>query len=265
MKRKLILLLRSLGLMLVADKLRFAYHYYKTSAKRRLFVKNNTTVMLPPPYYIYETFKLNYDSYYWGGKETAQELVRDFSQYKKLSNISILDWGCGPGRIARHLPQLLKDCNIYGTDYNQKYITWCKNNIPSVSFKTNSLAPPLQYEDNFFDIIYGISIFTHLSAEMHVLWTTELNRILKPGGILYITTHGIPFKEKLSLNDRVLFDKGELVYSKNTKEGHRTFVAFHPEKFMLDLFKAFDIIDYIPGSIINNSISQDTWVVKKVN
>lgn len=190
--------------------------------------------------------------------------MRILKKYKTLSNIKILDWGCGPGRIVRHLPNLLPDCDIYGSDYNYKYIEWCNENLPEITFKTNDLTPPLQFEQNYFDLIYGISIFTHLSEKMHFSWVEEFKRVLKPGGILYITAHGLAFRQKLSDADKTLFDAGRLVYSKKTKEGHRTFVAFHSEKFMKELFSDFEILSHNPGKTEGLSISQDVWIVRKI-
>ena len=264
MKRKLILILRKLGLMGLADRVRYSYHYAKTRSERKLFVKKHETVKLPPPYFIYETFRLNYDSYYYGGKETASSLIEEFNNYKLLSNVNVLDWGCGPGRIVRHFPELLPDCNIFGTDYNHQYIDWCKRNLKSITFKRNDLSPPLDFDSNYFDFIFGISIFTHLSEKMHYEWVAEFKRVLKPGGVLYVSMHGLSFRRKLSEEDKSLFDQGKLVFSKKTKEGHRTFVAFHPEKFVRELFVDFEVLEHISGGSKDGPISQDIWVVKKV-
>ncbi len=264
MKRKLILVLRKLGLMGLADKLRYFYHLTKTKNERRSFIRNNKSITLPPPYFIYETFRLNYKNYYFGGLETAKSLIANFKKHISLEQARILDWGCGPGRTIRHFPVLLPDSEIFGSDYNSQYIDWCQKELKGVTFKSNMLSPPLKFEDNYFDVIYGISIFTHLSEEKHYEWVREFSRVLKTGGVLYVTTHGSPFRCKLSEADKNTFDKGNLVFSKKTKEGHRTFVAFHPEVFMRELFSDFEVVEYVSGQSKNGSISQDTWIVKKV-
>jgi len=180
-----------------------------------------------------------------------------------LDNSKILDWGCGPGRTIRHFPQLIPNCQIYGTDYNPKYINWCKSNLKGIDFKLNGLKPPIDFEDNFFDVIYGISIFTHLSESNHYEWAKELMRVLKPGGILYITLHGLPFREKLSDQEQKDFDNGKLVFSTKTKEGHRTFVAFQPESFVRELFAEHEISEFIPGLLISGRPDQDIWIIRK--
>jgi len=264
MSKLISIILRKIGLIQFADKIRFFVLFIRTFKSRQVFKEVNPDLVLPPPYYLYETFNLNYFSFYDKSIETAKWLVNFFEKYKKLENINILDWGCGPGRVIRHLPPFIGDsCNCFGTDFNKKYIKWCRNNIPDVTFTLNKLKPPLEYKSNFFDIIYGISIFTHLSEEMHYAWFSELMRILKPEGIIFLTLHGSSFIEKLNDAEKKQFDNGNLVVKGNTKEGHRTFGAFQPETFVRKLIGDNVILEHIPGLINNGKPQQDVWIIKK--
>jgi len=257
-------LIRKLGLIRLSDKSRFYIQYLRTYRSRRRFFKMNPGVKIPPAYFVYETFKLDYSSYYNDSFDTAKWLVGFFEKHKTLKNLYILDWGCGPGRIVRHMPALVGNtCRLYATDYNKKYIEWCQANISDVSFGQNQLAPPTAYEDNFFDIIYGISIFTHLSEEMHYKWFNELMRILKPNAILFLTMHGDAFKIQLSETEKIKFDQGELVVKSNTKEGHRTFGAYHPIKFINELIGENEVLEHIAGEVKNGRPQQDIWIIKK--
>ncbi len=258
-------LLRKTGLIKYFDKLRFFIAFVKTYKLRKRFFKDNPDVSLPPAYFIYETFNLNYYSFYDKSIETAKWLVSFFKKYKTLESLNILDWGCGPGRIIRHLPLFLDEsCKFYGTDYNKKYIRWCNSNIPDISFSVNQLQPPLQFDKNYFDIVYGISTFTHLSKEMHFAWFDELMRIIKPKGILFFTTHGNAFKVKLTKTEQSDFNMGKLVVKSNTEEGHRTFGAFQPPLFVKKLIGNNKILEHIPGDIKNEKPQQDIWIIEKV-
>jgi ubiquinone/menaquinone biosynthesis C-methylase UbiE len=158
---------------------------------------------------------------------------------------------------------MLPASEVYGSDYNKEYMAWCRSKIKNITFITNELAPPITCQDSIFDVIYGITIITHLSAEMHIVWAKELLRILKPGGILYLTMHGEVFKSKLIDSDKLAFDKGQLVCQTTSKEGHRTYGAFQPPIFVKDLFQSASEIIHFPGTDNNGSLSQDVWIIRK--
>jgi SAM-dependent methyltransferase len=164
-------LLRELGLIYFTDWVRFYIQKIKNRKVNNQFKLNNPNIVLPPDYLIYESFQINYHKYYTESFETAKWLKGYFEKYIDLNNKRILDWGCGPGRIIRHLPNVIgSGCEYFGTDYNKKSIDWCSKNLPNIHFNNNSLNAQLPYEDNFFDVIYGISIFTHLSEQLHYDW-----------------------------------------------------------------------------------------------
>ena len=265
-KNKISFFLRKLGLIKCIDKIRFFLIYIKTQKQRKEFKKANPGVVLPPPYFMYETFGLDYDQFYNASVKSSAWLVSYFEKHKSLHDIDILDWGCGPGRIIRHMPSLLdKSCRFYGTDYNTKYVEWCETNIPEVVFKPNKLEPPLSFENNKFDVIYGISIFTHLSEKMHYEWFDELIRVLKPGGILFLTLHGNAFKSKLIEEDKRKFDKGQIVVLSSSKEGHRTYSTFHPAPFVKKMSGNNKVLEMVEGNFINGKPQQDIWIFQKEN
>ena len=263
-KHRISFFLRKLKLIKAFDKVRFFLLYIKTFKEKKSFEKANPKAVLPPSYFIYETFGLAYEQFYNVSEEAAKWLISFFEKHKLLYNVNILDWGCGTGRIIRHIPLLLdKSCRCYGSDYNTKYIEWCSKNIPEVTFTLNRLEPPLPFEDNKFDVIYGISIFTHLSEKMHYAWFDELFRVLKPGGILLLTLHGNAFKSKLPESKMKAFDQGCLVELSNTKEGHRTFTTFHPVAFIKRLAGSRKVLELTEGGFINGKPQQDVWIFQK--
>lgn len=257
--------LRKLGLLYFSDKLRYLYILFKTSRERKEFREKYPNIILPPNYLIYESYRLNYSKYYFDGKESAQWLINNLSKHTSFNKIKILDWGCGPARIVRHLPELLNyNCDIYGTDYNEQSINWCKKNIENVNFNCNNLDAVLNYPDNYFDVIYGISIFTHLSEKLHYSWFNELLRITKRDGILFFTTQGKAFVSKLTLQEQNTFLAGQVVEKGNTKEGHRTYSAFQPFDFFSKIIDKNEIVEFVEGKLINGQPEQDVWIIKKL-
>lgn len=258
-------LLRSLGLIYFTDWLRYFLQKINNRQINKDFRLKNPDVKLPPDYLIYESFQMNYQKYYTESFETAKWLTDHFKKHIDLKDKRILDWGCGPGRLIRHLPTIVGNgCEYYGTDYNKKSIDWCSNNLPDIKFNNNTLVAHLPYEDNFVDVIYGISIFTHLSEQLHFDWYHELYRILKPNGIMFLTTQGDNFKIKMTDIEIKKYNNNELVVRGNVKEGHRTYSAFHPQEFMRKLFNNIEILEHIEMKPEKGKwLPQDIWIIKK--
>lgn len=257
--------LRQIKLLYVTDKVRFYLQKLKNRDSNTTFVKNNPDVVLPPDYLMYESFQMNYDRYYNSGLNTANLLADYFKKHIELKNKHILDWGCGPGRIIRHMPTVINNgCHFYGTDYNDKSIKWCSKNLTDIAFNKNELTAQLPYATNSMDIIYGLSIFTHLSEQMHFDWFNELYRILKPNGILLLSLQGDNFKMKLTETELADYNNGKLVVRGKVKEGHRTYSAFHPTSFVQTLFKDAEVLEHIvQTSDSKDWIPQDIWIVRK--
>ncbi len=266
MRQKIAKILRSTGLIFIADLLRYRYMLLKNRKKNEAFCREHPGIAFPEPYMIYETFRLDYQRYYEKGKEGAEWVRDEASPFINLKDRDILDWGCGPGRVVRHLPEVINNgCRFYGSDYNAAYIKWCSENIPGVSFSKNELKPPLVYESRKFDLIYVISIFTHLSEQSHVEWFEELMRVLKPGGILMLTSHGNVTKANLTPQEIQQYDRGELVERANVKEGHRMYTAYHPEAYMHKLFaNKASVLKHKPGTKQSWGFEQDLWILKKL-
>lgn len=258
-------ILRALGLMQAFDFLRFRVHQYANRQSNAAFKLANPDVPLPPDYLLYESFQMNLQKYFDGGKDTAQWLVRMLERHISLEGKKILDWGCGPGRVLRHLPAATSEqCQYFGTDYNRETIAWCMENLPGIHFTLNSLEARLPYPDHAMDIIYGISIFTHLSEASHSAWFAELKRVIRPGGILVLTTQGEAFKAKLTRKEKSRFDAGKLVVRGQVREGHRTYSAFHPPDFMRSLFHGMDVLEHMAERPKKGApLPQDVWIVRK--
>jgi ubiquinone/menaquinone biosynthesis C-methylase UbiE len=101
----------------------------------------------------------------------------------------ILDFGCATGRMLRHYPRSASIKELWGVDYNVGYVTWCQQHFPPpFLFAITTSAPHLPFEDNYFDLVYFGSVFTHIN-HLSDAWFLELRRILRGGGYLYTTVH----------------------------------------------------------------------------
>jgi len=111
----------------------------------------------------------------------------------------ILDFGCGDGRLIRHLRHLSDRWEIWGTDISAEHIYWCSENLsPPFHFLVNTKTPHLPFKDGSFDFIFCGSVFTHVD-DLAKAWLLELHRLLSAEGRLYVTVHD---KHTMTLIDR---------------------------------------------------------------
>jgi SAM-dependent methyltransferase len=174
---------------------------------------------------------------------------------------AILDFGCGVGRVLRHVP-VLTGARLFGCDYNRKLIAWCGANLPFAEFSTNKIDRKLAYDDRSFDFIYALSVFTHLTAAQHRFWIDELRRALRPGGYLFLTTHGKHYEPHIPANLTSRFRTGELVVVSPDRAGENICAAFHPEKYVRDeLARGWEMVDFVEQGALGNP-SQDVYLLR---
>jgi ubiquinone/menaquinone biosynthesis C-methylase UbiE len=100
----------------------------------------------------------------------------------------VLDFGCAEGRMLRFFPQG-RESELWGVDINAGRISWAQTHLPDpFRFAVVTTAPHLPFEDNRFDLVYCLSVFTHIS-DLADAWFLEILRILRPGGHVYLTIH----------------------------------------------------------------------------
>ncbi len=124
-----------------------------------------------------------------------------------------MDFGCGCGRVLRWFQNQRNYYHFFGTDIDPEPIEWCRKNIYGVDWRTNTPLPPTSYDDKIFDLVYAISVFTHLNEEYQSAWLGEVRRITRPGGLVIATVHGdsvISKKPFTRAQTRVLEEKGFL-------------------------------------------------------
>jgi SAM-dependent methyltransferase len=176
---------------------------------------------------------------------------------------SLLDFGCGCGRVLRHWAGL-EGPAIHGSDYNERLVGWCAANLPFVSASVNELAPPLGYEGEQFDLVYAISVFTHLPHDLERAWIDELSRITAPGGLLLLTTHGDSYADRLDADERATYDSGEPVVRWPGVAGSNLCTTFHPKSYIRTrLAPGLELLEHTPNGGTLGSREQDLVVFRK--
>ncbi|MEM6752633.1 MAG: class I SAM-dependent methyltransferase [Cyanobacteria bacterium P01_C01_bin.38] len=115
--------------------------------------------------------------------------VKAFSEYwfkKSLSELKILDWGCGKGHISylmREMGAEITACDVHGADDS----SFGQNTpiIEKASINVLSLEHPyiLPFIDASFDIVLSFGVLEHVPNDFESL--REIHRILKPSGLMF--------------------------------------------------------------------------------
>ncbi len=175
----------------------------------------------------------------------------------------MLDFGCGCGRVLRHWHDL-SGTEIHAAEPNEQLAGWCERNLSFALVSRSSPRPPLPYESNAFDLVYAISVFTHLEEEPQLLWMTELARVTRPGGLLLLTVHGDRYLNRLDTAEHRKYDEGRLVVRHASGSGTNLCSTFHPKRFVRErLSLSFDLLEHTTGGFERGAPEQDLVVLRK--
>lgn len=148
--------------------------------------------------------------------------------------VKLLDIGCYDGHLAFLLKNCLGNCEAYGIDIAKKTIALARQK--GIHAKICDIEKGINFESNLFDYVFAGEIIEHLYDTDFFM--REIKRILKPDGILIITTPNF-----VSLGRRLcyLFGKGifmEQSFSLPEKAaGHIRYFTFESLKELLLLHK----------------------------
>jgi SAM-dependent methyltransferase len=207
--------------------------------------------------------------------------LEGYSAYVKLQKVlarhgralddglRILDWGCGCGRLIRYLSGLRRS-QVTGVDIDADNVAWCREHLPFGRFEAIATAPPMSFAAESFDVVIGISIFTHLAEAEQLAWLRELRRITAPGALLLMTTHGqtaayrsaLPPEQLDAWRTAGFLDRGRDAALDGVladPEYYRT--VFHSRAYIESRWSEYlEVVDFRPGFIGNN---QDLVVLRR--
>ena len=135
---------------------------------------------------------------------SAALILEYFHMITNVPKIKIVDFGCGDGRAAGKMVDLLASHNVkieklFAVDIDPGLKS--SENVEVIKSDLNH--PVLQLPDNNFQVIYSLETIEHLINPG--IFVKEAHRILVKNGIIVITTPNI-----LAWYNRVLFPFGSL-------------------------------------------------------
>lgn len=238
----------------------------KLRARNARFVSRGAPdgLPIPPPSLVYDVFeRYDIEGFFTRGSLWA-ECIREIL-IRNGFNIgefdSILDFGCGCGRVLRQWRSLVGP-TLYGSDCNPRLVKWCQESLPFAKVSRNDSDSNLGYEDAAFDFVYAISVFTHLSESAQRFWFEEIARVLRPGGCLLVSVYGPSWIDRLAPAERRRFESGQLVVHNGRYSGKNVCEAFHPELYIRNqLARRYSVIDFVLTGA--NYAYQDVFLLQR--
>jgi SAM-dependent methyltransferase len=124
------------------------------------------------------------------GREIKESIVRALPDDWTFEGKRVLDFGCGAGRVLRHFLPEAERAEFWGSDIDERSVRWAQENLsPPFRIVLNGERPPIRAPQSHFDLIYAMSVFTHITEEWST-WLAELHGLLADDGLLLATFLG---------------------------------------------------------------------------
>jgi SAM-dependent methyltransferase len=211
---------------------------------------------------------VNVHSFLETGRQCRQDIKDALARVSKDigSFRNILDFGCGCGRTITWFPRRTSAVQLHGTDIDAAAIEWCRRHLDFASFEVNEPLPPLCYPPNSFDLVYAISVFTHLNEDYQFRWLAELQRITKPKGYVLLTLRGSYYSNGMDAAAIEELRKTGFMFREEAKFMQGIFPkwyqdAYHTQEYVRCRYSDyFKVLEYLPSGL---DACQDMVVLQK--
>lgn len=126
----------------------------------------------------------DYFSYHSG-----RSIIRTVERSIQLRGRRVLDYGCGPGHLMRHLLERGIACT--GVEFTQGSIDAAQANVGGNALSRGvRYAPglPTPFADGSQDVVFLVEVVEHLEQELLNATIREIRRLLAAGGHIVVTT-----------------------------------------------------------------------------
>ncbi len=139
---------------------------------------------------------------------------------RPVAELRVLDYGCGDGKYFPFFQsQGFSAGNIHGLEISKRRLERCR----ALGWENARLlvsGAPLPYDAGFFDLINFMEVIEHIPRDEGRRVVSELRRVLRPGGLLMISTPNYPIKRFYDLSDAFLQGKWDRLRDDPTHVTH---------------------------------------------
>ena len=148
----------------------------------------------------FDRFADEYEHLHAANIRSSGEAPAFFAEYKvndvaaalrKLNRVParILDFGGGVGNSLGFMLEYFPDSGIVLLDPSSRSLDIARRRYPGRATFRHFDSQAMPFPDRSFDLVFVACVFHHIPADQHVPTLRELERILAPGGSLFIFEH----------------------------------------------------------------------------
>lgn len=207
------------------------------------------------------------NAFCWGGATIVTRFSHLLAERfgRPLSSFSsVLDWGCGAGRLTRYL--LAHGTSVIGVDIDPNMIQFCQQTLSDAVFLQVNPLPPTTMASASFDLVLGVAVLPHLAESVQDAWLIELQRLTRPGGILLLSIQGMvqmalyrtPIAHKQEAHRKGFYDAGNSIQPKerikNSTPSYCRDVLHSQDYIFTHWGQYFDVLDIIEAMAGNQDV-----------
>jgi SAM-dependent methyltransferase len=108
----------------------------------------------------------------------------------------VLELGCGAGRLTGYLADMADE--VHGIDLSHRMIERSRERVPNATFHEGDFTDLSMFENGSLDAVFApCNVLDVLSDEERGAMLDELHRVIKPGGLLMMSSHNRGYVPKL--------------------------------------------------------------------
>ena len=196
-----------------------------------------------------------------GGYEEFGQVCADALIQSGLTNgMSVLDFGCGSGRVAHALGKKLTLQKYLGTDVVELLLKYARTKTPkNYEFvRHQELSIPAKNAE--FDFAFAFSVFTHLLQAEIYIYMQDIQRVLRPKGKFLFS-----FLEMTQLNNWSIFVDTVAATKRNTLPHLNMFLSRDQIEVMAreSGFKVLKFVDSVAPDWGGHALGQSACLLEK--
>lgn len=199
--------------------------------------------------------------YFSVGKKIFQALQQIVNHHFADTNLQVLDFACGYGRVTRHMMTQWRNADIWASDISHSALAFQSAQLYTNTFPSTYTPSDVNFP-TAFDCILVCSLFSHLPQKTFTDWMDTLYGALSERGILVFTVHDqamLPATVRMPELGHLYVPSSENAKLDKNEYG-TAYVAEHFIQQMTRMITGKSAIR-VPGAINN---AQDIYVISKV-